>query len=59
MANNKPEPEITIFHCGPPKCDHEFNGPEVACDIGFGEMTSVTCSKCGRAAAEICLWEGP
>lgn len=51
--------EITIFACGPPKCDHEFDGPEVTCDIGFGEMTSVTCSKCGKAAAEICLWEGP
>lgn len=51
--------EVTVFICGT-KCDHSWDGPGVEEEReGGGGFSSVTCSKCGVAAIDACMWEGP
>ena len=58
-AAGKPEKvQFTVFNCGP-QCkdggEHEWDGPLVELERG----ASVSCSKCGRLAIDVSLWEGP
>lgn len=43
---------LTIVSCGPPKCEHDWSGPEVE----IGGAVSVTCAKCGWAAYSVDMW---
>lgn len=51
--------QLTAFICGPQcadgKEDHSWDGPEVRLENG----ASVSCSKCGRLAIDVSLWELP
>ena len=55
MADDKTEEPIQVFLCGPPKCDHQWDGPGIEWETG----SSATCSKCGVDAMTVSLWEGP
>ena len=53
-------PEISVFVCGDTRCEHVWDGPELRFESGFGgEVSSASCSKCGRSAFDVSLWEGP
>ncbi len=45
--------QVTINRCGV-RCEHSWDGPIVDLDCG----ASVTCSKCGRTAMHVDMWEG-
>lgn len=51
--------ELSVFMCGK-RCAHSWDGPGVEGerDDGGG-FSSVTCSKCGIAAIDACMLEGP
>lgn len=56
MSEDEKEFEpITIFTCGPPKCEHVWDGPGIETETS----SSATCSKCGVDALTVSLWEGP
>jgi hypothetical protein len=49
-------PRATTFACGPQCVDgteeHKWDGPTIKLDNG----ASVSCSRCGRAMIDVCLW---
>lgn len=51
-----PKPAVTVFLCGPSKCDHDYSRSEpiLVDDRIVGE--SAVCSKCGRSAFEEGVW---
>lgn len=63
MADTRAAPhgDVTLMMCGSGKCEHQFDGPEVpvsgdpARPMGY----TFTCSKCGRRAIDVHLWELP
>ena len=60
MTEPKKKEPITVFTCGPPKCEHVWDGPGIEWTTengGGGE--SATCSKCGVDAMSVSIWEGP
>jgi hypothetical protein len=48
---------MDVFVCGPGRCDHKWDGPELHSEDGLS--SSATCSKCGIDAMSASLWEGP
>jgi hypothetical protein len=52
-----PEGELTVFLCGPSKCEHVYDREEIITNSA-GEQCGMTkvCSKCGRSAFEEDAW---
>jgi hypothetical protein len=46
--------DLTLFLCGPAKCDHDWSGPFV--EIDGGRSGSATCVKCGARAIDEAMW---
>lgn len=46
------KPEVTLFLCGPSKCEHDYSGWLVLPDGG-----TAVCSKCGAQAIAEAMWD--
>lgn len=46
--------EITVYVCGPSKCEHQWDGPMV--ELPNINAESVSCSKCGALAIQEDWW---
>lgn len=58
MTEPASKPEVTIHVCGPQCVDggeHKWDGPVVRLENGG----SSSCSKCGKLAIDVSLWELP
>lgn len=63
MAEAEEKPPIQVFLC-PGGCpsynDHVWDGPTKTWTDPNGSVTETsTCSKCGRTAIDVDMWEGP
>ena len=55
-----PRDELTLFMCGPKKCEHDYSGPFVEVkDLVSGKVIggTATCIKCGARAIDEAAWE--
>jgi hypothetical protein len=52
-------PQITLFLCGPSKCEHDYAKYEPIVDLETGKVVGGTavCVKCGTTAIEEATWE--
>ena len=52
------DPQLTVIACGPGRCEHVFDGPEVPVsdDPAHPGGLTTTCSKCGARAIDVCYW---
>lgn len=49
--------DITIYFCGPSKCEHVYDEEENILDIhGNFCGSTLVCSKCGTSAIQESLW---
>jgi hypothetical protein len=51
-----PLPPVTLFMCGPSKCEHDYNRYEPIIVDGQERGETLVCSKCGRSAFEEAQW---
>ncbi len=47
---------LTIFLCGPSKCEHDYAGLEPIIENGKEVGGTAVCSKCGRSAFDEEAW---
>ena len=53
---DEPTEEMTIFRCGPSRCDHDYSGTaEYTSESGAFTSTAV-CVKCGAHAIDEDMW---
>lgn len=48
--------DLTMFMCGPSKCDHDYSGWQPIMIDGKERGGTAVCSKCGRTAYEEAVW---
>lgn len=48
--------ELTLFLCGPSKCEHDYSKREPIVIDGQERGDTLVCSKCGRSAFEEDQW---
>lgn len=55
--SEKPTPEVTLFLCGPRKCEHDYQGGEDVIENGENRGWTAVCTKCGARAIDEAVWE--
>ncbi len=48
---------VTLFMCGPSKCEHDYNRYVPIIIDGQERGSTLVCSKCGRTAFQEAAWE--
>lgn len=48
--------ELTLFLCGPSKCEHDYSAWREYEAVGGGLIGTRVCSKCGAEAINEALW---
>lgn len=56
MSEKKTDEEVTIFLCGPRKCEHDYSGWEDIVIDGQVRGGTAVCTKCGRTAFSEAAW---
>jgi hypothetical protein len=51
-AAPKPAPDVTLFLCGPSKCEHDYSQW-----LDLPDGGTAVCVKCGAKAIEEAAWE--
>ena len=49
-------PTLTLFCCGPSKCEHDYSGWVEFKDGNGGGGGTAVCAKCGARAIDEALW---
>lgn len=52
-----PPDDLTLFMCGPSKCEHDYSRYEPIVIDGRECGETLVCAKCGRTAFEEAQWE--
>lgn len=55
-VEKKPEP-LTIFMCGPSKCEHDYSKWEDIVEDGKVRGGTAVCAKCGTSAIAEAAWD--
>ena len=53
---NTTDQGVTLFLCGPSKCEHDYSKYEPIIENGRNVGETLVCSKCGRTAFEEAAW---
>lgn len=56
MSDNSAADPVTLFVCGPSKCEHVYDRYEPIIQDGRTVGETLVCSKCGRTAYEEAQW---
>lgn len=48
--------EVTLFICGPSKCEHDYSGWQEFADPSGAHGGTAVCVKCGATAIEEAAW---
>lgn len=48
--------DLTLFTCGPSKCEHDYSGWQEWTDPDGCRIGSALCVKCGAAAIDEAAW---
>lgn len=55
-AGDASETGLTLFLCGPSKCEHDYQGMEEVRDSGESRGWTAVCTKCGARAIDEAAW---
>ena len=48
--------DLTLFLCGPSKCEHDYQGMEEVRESGESRGWTAVCTKCGARAIDEAAW---